>query len=168
MTVETFPARSGPSWWVEGDWNGFFGLFTNVLLNVIVITGLCLGVVKLPDDIVFGRILPALGVARGGASSSVMQGADICNQRHPRSVRKTKGRHARAGNAVENDARNLFVGGDALELALAHVDAGDQIAIRSVTRLALHVEQLLSSSDVRGAVTARLRRQRREQCGGGR
>jgi hypothetical protein len=22
--------------WVAGDWNGFFGLFTNVLLNVIV------------------------------------------------------------------------------------------------------------------------------------
>ena len=21
-------------WWVPGDWNGFFGLFTNVLLNV--------------------------------------------------------------------------------------------------------------------------------------
>src|ERR1700748_1392846 len=54
---------AGPSWWVPGDWNGFFGLFTNVALNVIVLTGLCLGVVKLPDDVVFGRILPALGVA---------------------------------------------------------------------------------------------------------
>ena len=42
-------------WWVPGDWNGFFGLFTNVVLNVIVLTGLCLGVVKLPDDIVFGQ-----------------------------------------------------------------------------------------------------------------
>ena len=50
-------------WWVPGDWNGFFGLFTNVLLNVIVLTGLCLGVVQLPDDVVFGRILPALGIA---------------------------------------------------------------------------------------------------------
>ncbi len=49
--------------WVPGDWNGFFGLFTNVLLNVIVLTGLCLGVVQLPADTVFGRILPALGVA---------------------------------------------------------------------------------------------------------
>jgi AGZA family xanthine/uracil permease-like MFS transporter len=49
--------------WVPGDWNAFFGLFTNVLLNVIVLTGLSLGVVKLPDDIVFGRILPALGIA---------------------------------------------------------------------------------------------------------
>ena len=50
-------------WWVPGDWNGFFGLFTNVVLNVIVLTGLCLGVIKLPGDIVFGRILPALGIA---------------------------------------------------------------------------------------------------------
>jgi len=49
--------------WVAGDWNGFFGLFTNVLLNVIVLTGLCLGVVQLPPDTVFGRILPALGIA---------------------------------------------------------------------------------------------------------
>src|SRR5262245_56196641 len=49
--------------WVPGDWNGFFGLFTNVLLNVIVLTGLCLGVVQLPADTVFGRILPAMGIA---------------------------------------------------------------------------------------------------------
>src|ERR1700751_4562838 len=54
---------AAPSWWVAGDWNGFFGLFTNVALNVIVLTGLCLGVVKLPEDIVFGRVLPALGIA---------------------------------------------------------------------------------------------------------
>jgi AGZA family xanthine/uracil permease-like MFS transporter len=52
-----------PKPWVSGDWNGFFGLFTNVLLNVIVLSGLSLGVVKLPPDIVFSRILPALGIA---------------------------------------------------------------------------------------------------------
>src|SRR5436190_19398221 len=56
------PAAS-PRLWVLGDLNGFFGLFTNVLLNVIVLTGLCLGVVQLPPDTVFGRILPALGIA---------------------------------------------------------------------------------------------------------
>jgi AGZA family xanthine/uracil permease-like MFS transporter len=54
---------SAVRWWVPGDWNGFFGLFTNVVLNVIVLTGLCLYVVKLPEDVVFGRILPALGIA---------------------------------------------------------------------------------------------------------
>src|SRR5262249_57953640 len=58
------PASPGAlRWWVAGDWNGFFGLFTNVLLNVIVLTGLCLGVVQLPTDTVFGRILPAMGIA---------------------------------------------------------------------------------------------------------
>jgi AGZA family xanthine/uracil permease-like MFS transporter len=52
-----------PRLWVPGDWNGFFGLFTNVLLNVIVLTGLSLGVVNMPEDVVYGRILPALGIA---------------------------------------------------------------------------------------------------------
>ncbi len=33
------------------------------MLNVIVLTGLCLHVVNLPADIVYGRILPALGIA---------------------------------------------------------------------------------------------------------
>src|SRR5262249_113212 len=49
--------------WVPGDWNAFFGFFTNVALNVLVATGLSLGVVRLPTDIVLGRILPALGIA---------------------------------------------------------------------------------------------------------
>lgn len=31
-------SSDAPSWWVPGDWNGFFGLFTNVVLNVIVLT----------------------------------------------------------------------------------------------------------------------------------
>jgi adenine/guanine/hypoxanthine permease len=61
MTIAT--TQSAPRWWVPGDWNGFFGLFTNVLLNVIVLTGLCLGVVQLPGDVVYGRVLPALGIA---------------------------------------------------------------------------------------------------------
>src|SRR5438552_18737032 len=61
MTTATLPGK--PRLWVIGDLNGVFGLFTNVLLNVIVLTGLCLGVVQLPPDTVFGRILPALGIA---------------------------------------------------------------------------------------------------------
>src|SRR5438093_971230 len=56
------PERAVPLW-VAGDWNAFFGLFTNVLLNVLVLTGLVLGVIQLPGEIVFGRILPALGIA---------------------------------------------------------------------------------------------------------
>src|SRR5947209_5525671 len=56
-------SKAGPALWVPGDWNGFFGLFTNVVLNVIVLTTLCLFVVQLPADTVYGRILPALGIA---------------------------------------------------------------------------------------------------------
>src|SRR4249920_251637 len=56
-------AASQAKWWVPGDWNGFFGLFTNVLLNVIVLTTLCLFVVHLPPETVFGRVLPAMGIA---------------------------------------------------------------------------------------------------------
>lgn len=52
-----------PKLWVKGDWNGLFGLGTNVLLNVIVLAGLCLAVVKMPETIVFGRVLPALAIA---------------------------------------------------------------------------------------------------------
>src|SRR5215210_2459461 len=62
-TMTNGTAATQVRWWVPGDWNGFFGLFTNVVLNVIVLTGLCLGVVQLPGDVVFGRILPALGIA---------------------------------------------------------------------------------------------------------
>jgi len=56
-------ARPQIRWWVPGDWNGLFGLGTNVLLNVIVLTGLCLAVVNIPGDTVYGRVLPALGIA---------------------------------------------------------------------------------------------------------
>ena len=50
------------SWWVAGDTNAFFGLGFNTLVNVLVLTGLCLGVVKIPGAEVFGVLLPALGV----------------------------------------------------------------------------------------------------------
>jgi AGZA family xanthine/uracil permease-like MFS transporter len=64
----TGPQRPGASpgfklpWWVPGDWNAFFGLGTNSLLNILVLTGLLLGVVQIPAEVVFGRILPAVGV----------------------------------------------------------------------------------------------------------
>ncbi|MFC4948750.1 regulator [Pseudonocardia sp. GCM10023141] len=50
------------SWWVSGDTNAFFGLGFNTLVNVLVLSGLCIGVVKIPGTEVFGVILPALGV----------------------------------------------------------------------------------------------------------
>lgn len=47
--------------WTPGDWNGFFGLGTNVLVNLLVLTGLLKFVLGMPDEITFGRILPAVG-----------------------------------------------------------------------------------------------------------
>ena len=49
-------------YWVPGDWNAFFGFGTNILVNVLVLTGLLRFVLKMPDSLVFGRILPALGL----------------------------------------------------------------------------------------------------------
>ncbi|HEY0534891.1 MAG TPA: regulator [Actinoplanes sp.] len=50
-------------YWVRGDTNAFFGFGVNVLVNVLTLTGLCIGVIKMPPGDVFGVILPALGVA---------------------------------------------------------------------------------------------------------
>jgi AGZA family xanthine/uracil permease-like MFS transporter len=51
-----------PPFWTTGDWNALFGFGTNILVNVLVLTGLLRFVLKLPDTIVFGRILPATGM----------------------------------------------------------------------------------------------------------
>lgn len=51
-----------PSLWSSGDWNAFFGFGTNILVNLLVLTGLLRFVVKMPDELVFGRILPATGL----------------------------------------------------------------------------------------------------------
>ena len=61
MTM-TATAKPAERWWVPGDWNAFFGFGTNILVNVLVLTGLLRFVLKMPDDLVFGRILPALGL----------------------------------------------------------------------------------------------------------
>ncbi len=55
-------AARGPKLWVPGDWNALFGFGTNILVNVLVLTGLLRFVLKMPDELVFGRILPALGL----------------------------------------------------------------------------------------------------------
>ncbi len=50
-----------PKLWVPGDWNALFGFGTNILVNLLVLTGLLRFVLQMPDKLVFGRILPALG-----------------------------------------------------------------------------------------------------------
>jgi adenine/guanine/hypoxanthine permease len=59
MTIAT---AHRPALWTPGDWNAFFGFGTNILVNLLVLTGLLQFVIKMPDEIVFGRILPALGL----------------------------------------------------------------------------------------------------------
>src|SRR5690349_25008326 len=51
-----------PVLWVASDWNAFFGFGTNILVNMLVLTGLLRFVLKMLDSLVFGRILPALGL----------------------------------------------------------------------------------------------------------
>src|SRR4051812_6558617 len=51
-----------PRIWVPGDWNAFFGFGTNLLVNVLTLTGLLRFVIQMPDDLVFGKILPAVGL----------------------------------------------------------------------------------------------------------
>ena len=51
-----------PTLWVPGDWNAFFGFGTNILVNMLVLTGLLRFVLHMPDALVFGRILPATGL----------------------------------------------------------------------------------------------------------
>src|SRR3977135_4489651 len=51
-----------PKIWVPGDWNAFFGFGTNILVNLLTLTALLRFVLKIPDDLVFGRILPATGL----------------------------------------------------------------------------------------------------------
>jgi AGZA family xanthine/uracil permease-like MFS transporter len=51
-----------PKLWVPGDWNAFFGFGTNILVNLLTLIGLLRFVLKMPDDLVFHRILPATGL----------------------------------------------------------------------------------------------------------
>ncbi len=64
MTSATIAGKPGfrPALWTSGDWNAFFGFGTNILVNMLVLTGLLRFVLRMPDALVYGRILPALGL----------------------------------------------------------------------------------------------------------
>jgi adenine/guanine/hypoxanthine permease len=51
---------------VKGDIDGFIGLFTDNLVNLLIITGLCMSI-NMPAELIYGRILP-------GAAISVLVG----------------------------------------------------------------------------------------------
>ncbi|MEM6931726.1 MAG: NCS2 family permease, partial [Myxococcota bacterium] len=50
-------------WFVRGDIDGFFGLALDNLIQLLVIDSLCRFVLGLPDDLVYGRILPGAAVS---------------------------------------------------------------------------------------------------------
>jgi AGZA family xanthine/uracil permease-like MFS transporter len=58
MTASTFK----PKVWVPGDWNALFGFGTNILVNLLTLTALMKFVLKMPDAMLYGRVLPATGL----------------------------------------------------------------------------------------------------------
>ena len=58
MSVQAAAAKPGERYWVPGDWNAFFGFGTNILVNILVLTGLLRFVLKMPNSLVFGGSFP--------------------------------------------------------------------------------------------------------------
>jgi len=52
-----------PRWFVRGDVDGFFGLFVDNLLQLMLIQVWCTKVVPLPSELVTGRILPGAAIS---------------------------------------------------------------------------------------------------------
>ena len=50
-------------WFVRGDIDGFFGLALDNLVQLLVLTSLCLGLLGFPPELVYGRILPGAAVS---------------------------------------------------------------------------------------------------------
>lgn len=65
IVVEAWNMKAG--WFVRGDIDGFFGLFVDNLLQLMLIAVLCGNVCGMPHELVYGRILP-------GAALSILFG----------------------------------------------------------------------------------------------
>jgi len=50
-------------WFVRGDVDGFFGLALDNLVQLLVLSALCLGVLGFAPELVFGRVLPGAAVS---------------------------------------------------------------------------------------------------------
>jgi AGZA family xanthine/uracil permease-like MFS transporter len=61
-TITEMSRGRGVPLWSAGDWNALFGFGTNILVNLLTLTALLRFVLQMPDEIVFGRILPAAGL----------------------------------------------------------------------------------------------------------
>jgi AGZA family xanthine/uracil permease-like MFS transporter len=64
--MPTDPTRTQkflPGWIVPSDIDGFFGLFVDNLVQLLVVVGLCPKLAGLPDSLVIGRILPGIAIS---------------------------------------------------------------------------------------------------------
>ena len=52
-----------PPWFVRKDLDGFFGLMIDNLIQLILIVSLCRELIHLPDNFIFGRILPGAAIS---------------------------------------------------------------------------------------------------------
>ena len=57
------PGRRLPRWLAPGDWNAFFGLALDNTTQLVILSGLLIGVFKFPAELVLGRMVP--GTAAG-------------------------------------------------------------------------------------------------------
>ena len=92
-------------WWRQGDLDGFFGLFVDNLIQLILIDVLCRFALGMPSELIHGRILPGVAV-------SLLVG-NIYYALQARRVPKKKGEYATAlpygVNTVSLFAFVLFV-----------------------------------------------------------
>lgn len=56
-------ARGSMRWFVAGDWEGFFSVFINHLVLLLILVALCQGVVGFSSELIFGRILPGVAIS---------------------------------------------------------------------------------------------------------
>jgi AGZA family xanthine/uracil permease-like MFS transporter len=61
------PPPLNPAWFVRKDLDGFFGLMIDNLIQLILMVSLCRELIHLPDEYIFGKILP-------GAAFSILVG----------------------------------------------------------------------------------------------
>ncbi|HKY07932.1 MAG TPA: NCS2 family permease [Candidatus Binatia bacterium] len=57
------PSSLNPPWFVRKDLDGFFGLMIDNLIQLILIVTLCRELIRLPDEYIFGKILPGAAIS---------------------------------------------------------------------------------------------------------
>jgi adenine/guanine/hypoxanthine permease len=61
MTMET--SMKQPRWFVHRDLDGFFGLALDNLIQILLIFGLCQGVLGFTSELLYGRVLPGIALS---------------------------------------------------------------------------------------------------------